>query len=293
MEILVVGGTRFFGIPMLRKLLDEGHDVTVATRGNAVNPFRSRTKQVILDRTDPDSVKAALSGREYDLIIDKIAYSSNDVKHLLDHVRCRRYIQMSSGSVYSEDRMNTPEEDFDPQGYPLVWTDRNDDYAEGKRQAERAPLEYMDISDCVFVRYPVVLGKHDYTNRLRFYIDHVLNEKAMYADDLDMETPFIHETEAGEFMAYIADRKICGAVNGCSSGTITIRQIVSRIEELTKKTAVFDPSGDPAPYNGAKAGASYDTAKARKTGYRFSRLEDWIYDLIRSETEDMMRSAVQ
>ncbi len=100
MNILVVGGTRFFGIPMIGKLLADGHDVTVATRGNAGNPFAGMTEQIILDRTDYNSVKTALSGREYDAIIDKIAYCSNDVKNLLENVHCRKYIQMSSGSVY-------------------------------------------------------------------------------------------------------------------------------------------------------------------------------------------------
>ena len=55
MKILVVGGTRFFGIPMINALLDKGHDVTVATRGNAKAPFDDKVAHVIMDRTDGDS----------------------------------------------------------------------------------------------------------------------------------------------------------------------------------------------------------------------------------------------
>ena len=33
MNILVIGGTRFFGIDMVNELLTAGHDVTIATRG--------------------------------------------------------------------------------------------------------------------------------------------------------------------------------------------------------------------------------------------------------------------
>ena len=57
MKILVVGGTRFFGIPMIAKLLEDGHEVTVATRGNAANPFAGKTQQIIMDRTDAKQVK--------------------------------------------------------------------------------------------------------------------------------------------------------------------------------------------------------------------------------------------
>ncbi len=32
MNVLVVGGTGFFGIPMVEKLIADGHDVTIATR---------------------------------------------------------------------------------------------------------------------------------------------------------------------------------------------------------------------------------------------------------------------
>ena len=33
MKILVIGGTRYFGIHMVNKLLEQGHAVTIATRG--------------------------------------------------------------------------------------------------------------------------------------------------------------------------------------------------------------------------------------------------------------------
>lgn len=33
MKILVMGGTRYFGIHMVNKLLEQGHEVTIATRG--------------------------------------------------------------------------------------------------------------------------------------------------------------------------------------------------------------------------------------------------------------------
>ena len=33
MKILVIGGTRYFGIHMVHKLLEQGHEVTIATRG--------------------------------------------------------------------------------------------------------------------------------------------------------------------------------------------------------------------------------------------------------------------
>ncbi len=280
MKILVVGGTRYFGIPMVNALLAKGHDVTIATRGNAKVDFDGEVSYVIFDRTDSASVKRALDNKKYDVIIDKIAYSSNDVKALLENVSCERYIQMSTCSVYHEDHANISEDEFVASEYPLEWMGRITDYAKTKRNAERAVLEYMDSSVCTFVRYPVVLGENDYTGRLRFYIEHINNEKPMFVDDLNEAMSFIHEKEAGEFLAYLADHPLSGAVNGCSNGAINISDIISYTEEKLGKKAILDENGDAAPFNGLKDTLSFSTEKAREAGYVFSDLDGWIYKLI-------------
>ena len=51
---------------------------------------------------------------------------------------------------------------------------------------------------------------------------------------------------------------------------------------LTGKKAILDADGDAAPYNGYSANTSYDTSVAGRTGFVFSKLDDWIYGLIDS-----------
>ena len=279
MKILVVGGTRFFGIPMVNALIDAGHDVTVATRGNNALGFGGSVKQVVMDRTDAESVKRAVKDESFDVVIDKVAYSSNDVRSLLPNIKCDRYIQMSSCSVYKKDAPLIGENEFDAAKYPLVWADRTEDYDESKRQAERAAYEFMDAGKCVFVRYPIVLGENDYTGRLRFYVEHIMNDSPMFVDDLDYGISFIHEKEAGEFIAFLAGADVCGPINGCSKGTIKISELIGYIEKKTGKSAVYSEDGDEAPYNGLENDMSLDTQKARALGFEFSELSDWIYRL--------------
>ena len=282
MNILVVGGTRFFGIPMVEKLLSDGHAVTIATRGNTKNVFGEKVNYITLNRSNYDSVQNALQGKTYDVVIDKIAYCSNDVKNLLENVSCKKYIQMSSCSVYFEDKENIKEEDFEPANYPLRWMNRSEDYSEGKRQAERAALEYMDISQCIFVRYPVVLGPNDYTGRLKFYGEHIMENRAMNVDDFEYVIPFIHEDEAGRFMAHLVDKNISGAVNGSAVGTVSAGEIIAYIESTTGKKALLSSKADDAPYNGTTSNLSYDLSKAYSTGFVFSNLKDWLFELINS-----------
>ena len=288
MKILVVGGTRYFGIPMVNALLRKGHDITIATRGNSKPNFEGKTQYVGMDRMDSQSVKSALGGSHFDVIIDKIAYSSNDVKALLENVSCDKYIQMSTCSVYSEEHSGIIEDEFPSQEYELHWIDRIKDYQETKRQAERAAFEFMDADSISFVRYPIVMGENDYTGRLDFYIEHIRDQKPMNIDDLEQEMAFIYEKDAGEFIAYLADHFVPGPVNGCSEDPVRISDIVAYIERGIGKKAVISPDGDEAPYNGLKDTMSFSIKKAESAGYIFRKAEDWLYPLLDSRIQHFL-----
>ena len=280
MEILVVGGTRFFGIPMVNALLKAGHDVTIATRGNSHPEFGGNVKYVTMDRMNSESVKEAIGGRHFDVIIDKVAYGSLDVKALLENVSCDRYIQMSTCSVYYDEHEGVKEEEFKPEEFKLRWEGRLPDYSETKRNAERAVLEFMAPEKVSFVRYPIVMGDNDYTGRLDFYIKHIKEQKPMLVDDCDGSMAFIWEKNAGEFIAYLADHFVSGPVNGCSKGAVRIGDIIEYIEKKTGLKAVMANDGDEAPYNGVTDIDSYNIDKAEATGYRFAPYEEWLYQLI-------------
>ena len=124
MNILVIGGTRFFGIHMVNALLEQGHDITIATRGKASDDYGDKVKRITIERTNEESMKNALSGKHYDVVIDKIAYCSNDIKYVMESVDCDQYIYMSSTSVYDPKHIDTIETDFDGVSKELVWCDR-------------------------------------------------------------------------------------------------------------------------------------------------------------------------
>ena len=280
MNILIIGGTRFFGIPMVEELLNAGHHVTIATRGLSADSFGSYVQRIILDRTDAQSVRDALSGRRFDIIIDKLAYCSNDIKSVMDAADFDQYIQMSTTAVYEPKHINTVESDFDALSKELIWCGRPDfPYAEIKRQAECALWQKYPDRNWIAVRYPFVIGKDDYTKRLLFYVEHVMKSIPMFIDNLDCRMGFIRSDEAGKFLAFLTGKDFRGAVNGASDGTVSVREILNYVEQKTGKKAVIEAGGDPAPYNGEPE-YSINTDKANALGFRFSRLRDWIYDLL-------------
>ena len=280
MEILVIGGTRFFGIHMVNELLSKGHDVTIATRGNASDEFGSKVKRVIIERTSEKSMKAALGGRHYDVVIDKIAYCSNDIKYVMEAVDCDKYIHMSSTAVYEPKHMSIMEAEFNGASKELVWCDRNAfPYEEIKRQAECALWQEYTKRNWIAVRYPFVIGRDDYTKRLLYYVEHTVKSIPMNIDNLDHQMGYIHSDEAGKFMAFLVDKDVRGAINGSSAGTISIREMLEYVEKKTGAKAVIDKTGDDAPYNGVPE-YSINTEKAMGLGFRFSVLQDWIYELL-------------
>ena len=46
MKILVIGGTRYFGIHMVNKLLEQGHAVTIATRGKTPDSYGDKVERI-------------------------------------------------------------------------------------------------------------------------------------------------------------------------------------------------------------------------------------------------------
>lgn len=279
MNVLVLGGTRFFGKHAVRALLAKGHTVTIATRGRAADPFGDAVHRLTLERTDPESLRQVLGGRHYDAVVDDLAYCSNDVKYLLDVLSCDRYVMTSSTAVYHK-HMDTKEEEFDPQGHPLIWSSRGEfPYEEGKRQAEAALVQKYPHVAAAAVRFPFVIGEDDYTNRLYFYVEHIVNGRAMQVDNPECPMAFVRSDEAGAFLAFMAESGFCGAVNGSSEQVLSIRDIADYVAQKTGCTPVLSAEGDTAPYNGENA-YSIHVGRAKELGYAFTPLKDWIYDLL-------------
>ena len=288
MNILMLGGTGFFGIYAVKRLLENGHQVTIATRGQTKNPFEGQTTHISLERTSAESIAKALKGKSYDIIIDNLVFCSNDVKYLLDVAECGKYVYSSTIAVYDEDlQMNMPESHFDPLNTGskeapkyLIWCGREElPYGERKRQAERAIFQAYSHIPAAALRIPYVIGQDDFTKRLQFYVEHVLKELPMYIDNINESISFIFSEEAGEFLAWVAQNDIQGPINGSNPGTISVGEIISYIEEKTNKKAIYSPNGDPGAYNGRLAFSALST-RANKLGFHFAPLFPRFYNLL-------------
>lgn len=133
--------------------------------------------------------------------------------------------------------------------------------------------------NAVMVRFPFVIGKDDYTERLYFYVRHAVKGIPMYVDNPDSQMSFIGSEDAGRFLASLADKDVTGPVNACCGGTVSVREILEYVGKKTGAVPLLEDDGEEAPYNGADS-YSLNTEKAREAGCSCRELGSWLYGLL-------------
>ncbi|MCI0765378.1 NAD-dependent epimerase/dehydratase family protein [Bacillus sp. TL12] len=285
-KVLVLGGTRFFGKRLVESLLEAGNNVTIATRGMMKDSFGIAVKRIVVDREDEGALQEVLVGESYEVVYDNLCYSPNTARIIGNvlHNKVKKYIVISSMAVY-EPAQSLKEEDFNPYQYPIVYGDRKDfSYSEGKRLAEAVLFKYATFP-VIAVRFPVVIGENDYTKRLQFYVENIVKKTPFVVEDIEGEMSFIHEKEAGEFLAWLSTIEVSGPINACSNGVISMREVIDFVEGNTGMDAYIEAKGENiAPYNGM-TNCTIDNTRARELGFQFRELKVDIHNILRNYIE--------
>lgn len=98
-----MGGTNFNGLALVHELVRQGHDVSVLNRGRSEAAIPESVTRLVGDRSEPDTIRAALTGTEWDVIQDVTAYHPEDVELMIELFRDRvgHYIFASSTVTYA------------------------------------------------------------------------------------------------------------------------------------------------------------------------------------------------
>jgi nucleoside-diphosphate-sugar epimerase len=189
MNLLIIGGTSFFGTDIVRQALYAGHQVTICSRGNTRPEFWDRVSHISVDRADPDVFSKALSRKQFDVVIDNIAFNKAQVENALEvfEGNIGRYLFTSTNAVFmtttplaqpvsEEDAPfvlpDKPKDSFNPM---LAWLAN---YTTGKIQAEEAILA-QDKVPYTILRPPCVAGPEDRANFNQFYFQRLLDGKPL------------------------------------------------------------------------------------------------------------------
>ena len=281
-NVLVIGGTGFSGIRLVKRLLELGNRVTIATRGLKKDLYGDSVNRVTLDVTNFESVKHALENKKYDVVFDDLAYNPLNVYNVISNINTKKYIQLSSVMAYGifHEDIKENEIDLNPDNFVLKdWTiekrkqmNPQDLYVLGKRYAESIAYKLSDFP-VITVRIPYV-----FDSRPKYYCEHIQNNLPMNIVDINKNIVFVRDVDVGNFLPWIAGQDYSGPINFADSGSITIKQIIEYIEEKLGKKAIISGGKDVEPYNEFGEGSfSLNLDVSKRLGYKFVNIGKWIW----------------
>ena len=172
-SVLIVGGTGFIGLHVVRALQRDGHAVTVLNRGRHPERSPAGVRTLVCDRTDHAALRARLAAERVDALVD-IAYAPTtgaDVDALLDALagRVGHAVFVSTCRVYDHARPIPFDEDT-PRS--LYWGE----YAKDKIAGEDAlwARHRADGLPVTIVRPTHVLGPLNTRNNETFFFDRLV-----------------------------------------------------------------------------------------------------------------------
>lgn len=282
MQILILGGTSFFGKRLVTRLLREGHAVSILTRGNSQDPFGNKVTRLRGDRNNYKELSQAIVNQHWNVVIDQTCYDADAARIACQALqnKTHRYIFTSSMSVY-EPAADLKEDAFASKSYnfaKVVTTKEN--YAEGKRQAEAVFLQKATFP-VIAVRFPIVIGEEDPTGRIQFHLRSIQTETPLYFRSLTAKISFIAAEDAAKTLAHLATsehaQNFQGPLNAASSEPIAIKDYLAILENVCQKKAILAKENIReyrSPY-GVATDYYMNTEKLRMLGLELEPIVNW------------------
>ena len=261
-----MGGTRFVGKPLVSRLLQQGHSLTLFTRGR--QPVPSGVEAVNGDRGD-DQALDQLKGRGFDVIVDSSGRTLIDSQRVVERTGAptHRFLYVSSAGVYA--------------GSPSWPLDEESALDPASRHAGKAETEQWLMREGIAFtsfRPTYIVGPGNYNPVERWFFDRIVNDRPVpLPGDGSTITQIGHVEDLAEAMARSLEVDAsCNRIYNCSAKKgITFRGLIEAAalacgrEPGSLDLRSFDPSGlDP---------------KARK-GFPL-RLSHFLTDISRVERE--------
>ena len=294
-NVLVMGGTTFFGKRLVDHLLKDGCKVTVATRGQTKDDFGEQIQRIRFDRHDLASMKQAFEGKEYEIVFDQIGYCADDMADVCEVFsgKIGHYVFTSSIVVYySSPGLGKVETDFDPlkvrctKGkYP-----EEIDYRQGKEQAE-AYLAQNALFPFAAARIPGVIGPDDPTKSMNFLVNRILDRKPIVIPADSGPKNHVEWDDAGRFLAWLGKTSRTGAYNAGSEHWIKVVEMTRLAGEILGVKAIIvdhGPDCDRTQY-ADKPDVTVDVSKAKREGFEFTPFDQWFPKVVKETAKVLGR----
>lgn len=183
MHILLIGGTGNISAACAARFLQNGHKLSIVTRGRSVLPFGAAA--VVCDRNDTKAMTDATAGQHYDVVINFLGFNTDqlEIDRAVFANRTDQYIFISSCTVYSKPHEQLPLTENSPLG------NLYSEYAQNKEAcpALSAGIKGDKASHAVFDNAHIKSHVDDFQCRIPFR-DGVARSVAWYLSHPEMMT---------------------------------------------------------------------------------------------------------
>jgi nucleoside-diphosphate-sugar epimerase len=127
MKVLFIGGTGIISSACSRLAVERGIKLYLLNRGLTRRPVPEGTQIIKGDIRDRDSVESALGSRDFDVVVDWVAYIPEHIENDLELFRGRtqQYVFISSASAYQTPPGKLPVTESTPLSNPYWEYSRN------------------------------------------------------------------------------------------------------------------------------------------------------------------------
>lgn len=250
MRVLVVGGTEFVSVHLVRALLREGHEVVVLNRGRRPERVPAGVRTIVADRKDHGGLRAALGGERVDGLVD-VTYAPTtgaDVAALLDALEGRlgHVLFVSTGRVYDH-ALPIPYREDTPRN--LYWGE----YARNKIEAEDVLLaRHRERGLPVTIVRPThVYGPLNTRNNETFFFDRLVRGRPVLVPGAGgWLRQFGHVEDLADAMAAMLGMRAAHgrAYNITGEEAITQAGFVELIADVIKRPCALVPVAGAAPF---------------------------------------------
>src|SRR5262247_999382 len=240
MRTLVMGGTEFISLHLVRELLARGHEVTVFNRGRRGERLPAGVKAIAGDRKDHAGLKPLLHGHRFDGVFD-ITYAptlDQDVAALIAALEAQPHIVfISTGRVYDH---SLPIPYSEESARSLYWGE----YARHKITSEDLLFERQrqGRGPITIVRPTHVMGPLNTRNNETFFMDRIARGRPVLVPGHGgWLRQFGHVADLGDAMAaMLGDPRAYGqAYNVMGEDVVSQVGFVELIAEAMGRSVTF------------------------------------------------------
>lgn len=298
LRVLMLGGTGFIGPHTIAALGRGGHQITLFNNDKESAKKFPELESLFGDR---DGRIEALSGRNWDVVIDNSGYVTRHVKLTADTLKDRvgHYIFISSISAYADLSKPGIDEDYRlaTLADPSVEKVTDETYGGLKAACENVVREVYG-SRYTVIRPTYIVGPGDPTDRFTYWPARVSRGGEMLAPGTSGDpVQFIDVRDLAEFISVCAEHRHAGNYNLCNPPrSVLMGQLLDSSRKISKagtkvvwvdakfiEAQKFEGNEIPiwSPMTGEYAGAALvESARAEAKGLKFRPLDVTVSDTL-------------